>query len=262
MSSAIDVTKPVTGSPTTASVRSNFQAAKDEIEALQTGKQDVGSYALTTVNLTAGAGLSGGGTLAEDRTFSVNYGTTAGTAAQGNDSRINNGQTAFGWGNHADAGYATGNQTITFSGAITGSGTTSITTTLSNLDASKVTSGTFADARIPNLNASKITAGTFAAARIPVQDSTKINQAVSVISSNTTAVSGRTYALVSNLTLTLPASPSQGDWVGFSNRSSASPTIARNGQNIMGLAENMTIDGLNFFGKLVFADSTRGWIFA
>lgn len=34
-------------------------------------------------------------------TFSVKYGTTAGTAAQGNDSRINNGQTAFNWGNHA-----------------------------------------------------------------------------------------------------------------------------------------------------------------
>src|SRR5690606_37218245 len=28
------------------------------------------------------------------------YGTSAGTVAQGNDSRINNGQTAFGWGNH------------------------------------------------------------------------------------------------------------------------------------------------------------------
>ncbi|WP_210148612.1 pyocin knob domain-containing protein [Chryseobacterium scophthalmum] len=47
-----------------------------------------------------GTGLSLTGT-----TFSVNYGATAGTSAQGNDSRINNGQTAFGWGNHATAGY-------------------------------------------------------------------------------------------------------------------------------------------------------------
>lgn len=38
--------------------------------------------------------------------FNKNFGTATGTVAQGNDSRINNGQTAFGWGNHANAGYA------------------------------------------------------------------------------------------------------------------------------------------------------------
>ena len=38
--------------------------------------------------------------------FNKNFGTTAGTVAQGNDSRINNGQTAYTWGNHASAGYA------------------------------------------------------------------------------------------------------------------------------------------------------------
>ncbi|WP_265428919.1 hypothetical protein [Chryseobacterium sp. YIM B08800] len=37
--------------------------------------------------------------------FTPTYGTSANTVAQGNDSRINNGQTAFGWGNHAAAGY-------------------------------------------------------------------------------------------------------------------------------------------------------------
>ena len=39
--------------------------------------------------------------------FNKNFGTAKGTVAQGNDSRINNGQTAFGWGNHALKGYAT-----------------------------------------------------------------------------------------------------------------------------------------------------------
>jgi hypothetical protein len=38
MSSAIDATKPVTGTPTTQSVRDNFAAAKSEIEALQMAK--------------------------------------------------------------------------------------------------------------------------------------------------------------------------------------------------------------------------------
>lgn len=51
------------------------------------------------------------------------------TAAQGAKA-----DTAHGWGNHASAGYLTGNQTITLSGAVTGSGTTSITTTLSTID--------------------------------------------------------------------------------------------------------------------------------
>lgn len=38
--------------------------------------------------------------------FNKDFGTTSGTVAQGNDSRITNGQTAYGWGNHASAGYA------------------------------------------------------------------------------------------------------------------------------------------------------------
>lgn len=38
--------------------------------------------------ITAGTGLTGGGDLTADRTLAVSYGTTAGTAAQGNDSRI------------------------------------------------------------------------------------------------------------------------------------------------------------------------------
>lgn len=42
----------------------------------------------TTRAITAGTGLSGGGDLSVDRSFAVSYGTTAGTAAQGNDSRI------------------------------------------------------------------------------------------------------------------------------------------------------------------------------
>lgn len=47
--------------------------------------------------------------------FAPTFGTTANTIAQGNDSRINNGQAAFDWGNHAGIGYAklTSNQTFT-----------------------------------------------------------------------------------------------------------------------------------------------------
>ena len=64
-----------------------------------------GAYVPLTRSLTAGTGLTGGGDLTANRSFSVNYGTVAGTAAQGNDSRIDNGQTAFSWGNHANQSY-------------------------------------------------------------------------------------------------------------------------------------------------------------
>ena len=85
---------------------------------------------------------------------------------------------------------------------------------------------------------------------------------VLVINTNTTALKSRTYVLTASVTLTLPASPAAGDWVAFANRSGTStPVIARNGQNIMGLAENMTLDNINHFGTLVYADATRGWIF-
>jgi hypothetical protein len=44
--------------------------------------------------------------LTKNTAFNKNFGATAGTVAEGNDSRIINGQTAYGWGNHALAGYA------------------------------------------------------------------------------------------------------------------------------------------------------------
>ena len=49
------------------------------------------------------------------------------TATGGNSTNWN---TAYGWGNHASASYITGNQTITLSGDVSGSGTTSISVSL------------------------------------------------------------------------------------------------------------------------------------
>lgn len=62
---------------------------------------------------------------AKNTAFNRPFGTTLGTVAEGNDARINNGQTAFGWGNHATAGYAK------ISDTIGGSGTGVIMTTTS-----------------------------------------------------------------------------------------------------------------------------------
>ena len=48
---------------------------------------DIGAAA-KTVQIKAGTGLSGGGSLEADRTLTVSYGTAAGTACQGNDARL------------------------------------------------------------------------------------------------------------------------------------------------------------------------------
>jgi len=39
----------------------------------------------------------------------------------------------------------------------------------------------------------------------------------------------------------------------------ADTVVDRNGENIMGLAENMTIDKENYVVTLIYVDSTQGW---
>lgn len=86
---------------------------------------------------------------------------------------------------------------------------------------------------------------------------------VAVVSTNTAAVRNTLYVLTASMTLTLPASPAQGDTVKVSNLSgTTSCVVARNGSNIQGLAEDLTIDSLNAAITLVYADATRGWVFA
>ena len=63
-----------------------------------------------------------------------------------------------------------------------------------------------------------------------------------------------------NLTITLPSSPSVGDkvMIGISG-DYTNTTIARNGSNIMGLAENMVIDSGYVTLSLIYINSTLGW---
>lgn len=90
-----------------------------------------------------------------------------------------------------------------------------------------------------------------------------VRRVSSVIGSNTTAVAGTTYILTASLTLTLPSSPTAGDTVSVVNASgTATAVLARNGQNIMSLAENMTINSIDVSLSLTYADATRGWVIA
>jgi hypothetical protein len=82
-------------------------------------------------------------------------------------------------------------------------------------------------------------------------------------STSFTAVAGNHYILRGGATtVTLPASPAAGNivWVTVSNGRSDN-VIARNGQNIQGLAENMTLDTAYAAVQLRFSDATMGWVF-
>lgn len=84
---------------------------------------------------------------------------------------------------------------------------------------------------------------------------------VSEISGSTAAVKNTLYVLTASLTLTLPASPSVGDAIGVSNLSGTlTSVIGRNGNNIMGLAQDMTVDALDAGFNLVYTGASNGWV--
>jgi hypothetical protein len=93
--SAMSVAEGQTGTATTSRVmRADYLKSITEYRIGQTNPKSHDNtyhstnYAAETVTLTAGTGLTGGGNLTTNRTFTVSYGTSAGTACQGNDSRL------------------------------------------------------------------------------------------------------------------------------------------------------------------------------
>jgi hypothetical protein len=82
-----------------------------------------------------------------------------------------------------------------------------------------------------------------------------------------TAVSGNGYFVNTTsgaITLTLPASPSAGDIVGFNDYartfSTNNLTVARNGSNIQGSAADGTFSTNGQSTMFVYVDATQGWI--
>lgn len=67
------------------------------------------------------------------------------------------------------------------------------------------------------------------------------------------------FVTASSKTITLPASPSVGDKVAIGVNNFSDTLISRNGENIMSLAENMTIDSPNLTITLLYVDTTIGW---
>lgn len=70
----------------------------------------------------------------------------------------------------------------------------------------------------------------------------------------------RCTVTASGQTITLPATPSAGWEATVSIAGTFTDTVvARNGSNIMSLAENMTIDKGNISVTYYYVDATRGW---
>jgi|TARA_R100000479_G_scaffold170078_1_gene112414 hypothetical protein len=93
---------------------------------------------------------------------------------------------------------------------------------------------------------------------------TGIGFTTNVVTSNTTASKNNHYYLNgSSITLTLPSSPSVGDEVRISEvAGNTNNTIGRNSSNIMGAAEDLTIDTAYLVLSLRYVDSTIGWAFS
>ena len=65
------------------------------------------------------------------------------------------------------------------------------------------------------------------------------------------------------VTVNLPATPTVGEYVEFVDAAGKfdanNLTVGRNSENIMGLAEDMTVAKLNASFRLVYANATQGW---
>ena len=84
-----------------------------------------------------------------------------------------------------------------------------------------------------------------------------------VLTSNATAQKDYLYILTggSAITLTMPSSPSAGDSVKVSNLTTVNTcVIAQGGSNIMGLAQDMTLDNDNASFELIYTNATQGWV--
>ena len=110
-------------------------------------------------------------------------------------------------------------------------------------------------------NDNDTTIPTSAATKAYVDNSASGGISVSVITGNTNAASGNLYVLTANLTLTLPSSPSAGNYIKISNRSGvATCVVARNSEKIMGATADLTLDKLNSGFEMVYSGTAQGWV--
>jgi hypothetical protein len=177
---------------------------------------------------------------------------------------------------------------ITLTGTVTSSGSLTLGGTLSNVSLTSQVTGTLPVANggtgqttytngqllIGNSTGNTLTKATLTAGSgisitngtgsITIASSTSGLPTMNVVTGTTqAATTGNQYVLtnVAATTVTLPASPSAGDTVYVTVANSLTTNVvARNGSNIMSLAENMTLNAPYASVQLRYADATRGWV--
>lgn len=77
--------------------------------------------------------------------------------------------------------------------------------------------------------------------------------------STTASVGDHIHITAATQTITLPASPSAGDRVAVTVENFTDTVVARNGNVIMDLAEDFTIDVANMGLTFIYTDASNGW---
>lgn len=86
-------------------------------------------------------------------------------------------------------------------------------------------------------------------------------QCTTVISANATALVGFHYFVdTAGCTLTLPVAPTQGQQVKVTVGNFVDTVIDKNGSNIVGVFDDLTVDVANMGLTLIFTNATRGWV--
>lgn len=93
-----------------------------------------------------------------------------------------------------------------------------------------------------------------------INDTDTAGFTTTVTATSTTASAGdHIHVTAATQTITLPASPSAGDRVAVTVENFTDTVVARNGNVIMDLSEDFTIDVANMGVTLIYTDATNGW---
>lgn len=161
--------------------------------------------------------------------------------------------------------------TMTSASAVVELGTNPSSITITNVNGGTPTNGQLLIGNGSGLTRSTLTAGagitvTNATGSITIATSGGgLPDVIVTASTSITAAVNKHYVLTAATlaTVTLPASPTISDtiYVTVANGLTTN-VVARNGQNIQGLAEDLTLNAAYAAVQLRYSDATEGWIFA